>query len=43
MDIFVPLFKVDAAKREVHIIIAEEAKDKAREIFDYSCSSIREG
>lgn len=35
---FVPIFKVDTAKREVEGVIAEEAVDKANEIFDYESS-----
>jgi hypothetical protein len=35
---FVPIFKVDAAKRQVEGVIAEEAVDKANEIFDYESS-----
>src|SRR5258708_5398907 len=38
MDIFVPILKVDAARREVHGVMAEEAKDRANEIFDYESS-----
>jgi hypothetical protein len=38
MDIFVPILKVDAAKREVYGVMAEEAVDKANEIFDYASS-----
>ena len=38
MDIFVPILKVDAAKREVYGVMAEEAKDRANEIFDYASS-----
>jgi hypothetical protein len=36
--IFVPIVKVDVAKREVHGIMAEEQPDKADEIFDYATS-----
>jgi hypothetical protein len=35
---FVPIFKVDTAKRQVEGVIAEEAVDKANEIFDYETS-----
>jgi hypothetical protein len=38
MDIFVPIFKVDAARREVHGVMASEVKDKAGEVFDYATS-----
>ena len=38
MDIFVPILKVDASRREVHGVMAEEAKDRANEIFDYESS-----
>jgi hypothetical protein len=38
MNIFVPILKVDAVKREVYGIMAEEAVDKANEIFDYESS-----
>lgn len=38
MNIFVPILKVDSAKREVYGIMAEEAVDKANEIFDYESS-----
>jgi hypothetical protein len=38
MDIFVPILKVDAQKREVYGVMAEEVKDKAGEIFDYETS-----
>jgi ATP:corrinoid adenosyltransferase len=35
---FVEIRKVDAAKREVHGVMAEEARDKSGEIFDYESS-----
>ena len=38
MEIFVPILKVDAARREVWGVIAEEAVDKSGEIFDYASS-----
>jgi hypothetical protein len=38
MDIFVPILKVDAARREVHGVMAEEARDKSGETFDYESS-----
>ena len=38
MNIFVPILKVDAAKREVYGVMAEDAKDKAGETFDYESS-----
>lgn len=38
MDIFVPILKVDAAKREVHGVLAEDRKDKSGETFDYESS-----
>jgi hypothetical protein len=38
MDIFVPILKVDASRREVHGVMAEEARDRANEIFDYESS-----
>lgn len=38
MEIFVPILKVDAARREVHGVMAEDAKDKAGETFDYATS-----
>ena len=38
MDIFVPILKVDAAKREVYGVMAEDVKDKAGETFDYVTS-----
>jgi hypothetical protein len=38
MEIFVPLFKVDTTRREVHGVIASEAKDSAGEVFDYVSS-----
>jgi hypothetical protein len=38
MDIFVPILKVDAATREVHGVMAEEARDKSGETFDYESS-----
>jgi hypothetical protein len=38
MNIFIPIKKVDAAKREVYGLMAEEAVDKAGEIFDYDSS-----
>jgi len=38
MDIFVPILKVDAAKREVYGVMAEDAKDKSGETFDYETS-----
>jgi hypothetical protein len=38
MKIFVPITKVDAVKREVWGVLAEEAPDKSREIFDYASS-----
>src|SRR6266849_4746914 len=38
MDIFVPILKVDASQREVHGVMAEEARDRANEIFDYESS-----
>jgi hypothetical protein len=38
MDIFVPILKVDASRREVHGCMAEEAKDRSGETFDYASS-----
>lgn len=38
MDIFVPLFKVDVSRQEVHGVIASEARDSANEVFDYVSS-----
>jgi hypothetical protein len=38
MNIFIPIKKVDAAKREVYGLMAEEVPDKAGEIFDYDSS-----
>ncbi len=38
MNIFIPIFKADGARREVHGVMAEEVKDKAGEIFDYASS-----
>lgn len=38
MNIFIPILKVDAAKREVYGVMAEDAVDKANEIFDYDTS-----
>jgi hypothetical protein len=38
MNIFVPILKVDAAKREVYGVMAEESPDKSNEIFDYASS-----
>ncbi len=38
MDIFAPIVKVDSAKREVYGVMAEEAPDRANEIFDYASS-----
>jgi hypothetical protein len=38
MEIFIPIKKVDAAKREVYGLMAEEAVDKSNEIFDYESS-----
>jgi hypothetical protein len=42
-SIFVPLFKVNAAKREVRGSMAEEAKGKPDAIFDYAFSCTTEG
>lgn len=38
MSFFAPLVKVDASRREVHGVMAEEAPDKSGEIFDYATS-----
>jgi hypothetical protein len=38
MNIFARITKIDATKREVHGVMAEEARDKAGEIFDYASS-----
>lgn len=38
LQLFVPLAKVDATLRHVHGVLAEEALDKAKEIFDYDTS-----
>lgn len=38
MNIFAQITKIDAAKREIHGVMAEEAPDKAGEIFDYATS-----
>ena len=38
MNIFARITKIDAANREVHGVMAEEAPDKAGEIFDYASS-----
>jgi hypothetical protein len=38
MNIFVPIVKADTVKREVYGIMAEEAVDKANEVFDYESS-----
>jgi hypothetical protein len=35
-DIFVSILKLAAGKRDVHGVTAEEAKDKADEVFDYA-------
>src|SRR6516162_5436788 len=38
MNIFAQITKIDASRREVHGILAEEGVDKAGEIFDYATS-----
>src|SRR5260370_5782996 len=38
MDIFIPIFKADKSRREVHGVVAEEVKDKSGETFDYLTS-----
>jgi hypothetical protein len=38
MNIFLPILKVDSSRREVHGVMAEEAKDRAGETFDYFSS-----
>lgn len=38
MNIFVPIVKVDTARREVYGVMAEESPDKSNEIFDYATS-----
>jgi hypothetical protein len=38
MNILARITKIDAAKREVHGVMAEEAPDKSGEIFDYATS-----
>lgn len=38
LTVFVPLVKVDASKREVYGVMAEEAPDKSGEVFDYASS-----
>jgi len=38
MKMFIPITKVDEQRREVWGILAEEAVDKAKEIFDYASS-----
>ena len=38
MDIFAPIVKINSAKREVYGVMAEEAPDRANEIFDYASS-----
>jgi hypothetical protein len=38
VNIFARITKIDAAKREVHGVMAEEAPDRAGEIFDYASS-----
>lgn len=38
LNFFAPLVKVDASRREVHGVIAEEQPDKSGEIFDYGSS-----
>jgi hypothetical protein len=38
MNLFAKLTKVDAQRREVHGLLAEEEKDRSGEIFDYTSS-----
>lgn len=38
MKLFAPITKIDAKKREVYGVMAEEAVDKSKEIFDYASS-----
>lgn len=38
LTVFAPITKIDAKKREVYGVMAEEAVDKSREIFDYATS-----
>lgn len=38
MNILARITKIDASKREVHGVMAEEAPDKSGEIFDYATS-----
>ena len=38
MKLFVPITKVDETRQEVYGVLAEEALDKANEIFDYASS-----
>jgi hypothetical protein len=38
MDIFVPILKVDASRREVYGVMAEETRDRSGEVFDYTSS-----
>jgi hypothetical protein len=38
MNLFAQITKIDASRREVHGLMAEESLDKAGEIFDYASS-----
>jgi hypothetical protein len=38
VSIYVPILRKDAARREIHGIIAQEQVDKSNEIFDYASS-----
>jgi hypothetical protein len=38
LKFFAPIIKIDVAKREVYGVMAEEAIDKSKEIFDYETS-----